>query len=292
MAQQAAPAVPATPKSSDGDVSVMTFPSPAEQAKSASTPAPAPVAIQPPPTTPVLVQQPANPSPAAPVLAPAPILAAIPDTPALPAVPAAPVSVPARVVATPAVAIPAKPAPILPSTRHRHQYQYNSVSMDQVLADLMRDFRDPIVLTATRQVQLSGLYAGETIEDVLKQVCRDAEMAFERRDRTIYVTDPMAPAFPRTTLADISSSALVEVAQEKPAVTQDVLTPVEPAAPVAATAGSAEAPKPLKVDPKERKSGLAFAGIFKKDDSAAFSNLAQRRSALLIERNTLLLSAP
>ena len=265
----------------------MTFPTVAAPSK--NEPAPAPVVVQAPALVvqaPVAVPTPA-PVPVAAKPAPAPspvsILAALPDSPAVPT--SAPVTAPVPVpVAAPVLApVPATPALLLPSTKHLHHYQYQSVLMDQVLADLMRDFRDPIVLTATRQVQLTGQYAGETIEDVLKQVCKDSGMAFERRDRTIYVTDPMAPAFPRTTLADVSSSALV-TGSKAPATAQDALTPV----PAPAADGSAPAPKLLKVDPKGRKSGLAFSGVIEKDNSAALANLAHRRSALLVERSTFL----
>ena len=218
---------------------------------------------------------------------PIPTPATAPTAPATPPPPAA-APTPAPIPAAPVTA-----KQLLGPRSFTLHYDFKHESLDSVITLLIKDFHYPIVLNADPATPITGVYSASSLEGVLRLVCTDANLRFERRQGQIYVTSVSNQHLPRISFAELQRLTVTPDPSEAESLQ------------VAGGNGIADTPSDLiaKRVPPNISSQNATPGptlakpgsnvlskLFGTSDS--FKQIAERRAKLLSERTVLLASQP
>ena len=215
-------------------------------------------------------------------------------TPAMP--PPAPATPPPPAAAPTPAPIPAAPVTakqLLGPRSFTLHYDFKQESLDSVITLLIKDFHYPIVLNADPATPITGVYSASSLEGVLRLVCTDANLRFERRQGQIYVTSVSNQPLPRVSFAELQRLSTAPDPSESESLQ------------VAGGNGIAETPSDLTAkrvppnissqnatpEPTLTKPGSnVLSKLFGTSDS--FKQIAKRRAKLLSERTVLLASQP
>ena len=172
-------------------------------------------------------------------------------------------------------------------------YDFKQESLDSVITLLIKDFHYPIVLNADPATPITGVYSASSLEGVLRLVCADANLRYERRQGQIYVTSASKQHLSRISLADLQQLRVTPEASEieslqvagGPGVAE--ISPEIAAKRVPPNISSQNAtPESTPTKPSPN----LLSKLFGTSDN--FKQIAERRAKLLSERIVLLASQP
>ncbi len=165
---------------------------------------------------------------------------------------------------------------ILPSKYFTHTFEFHDKPLVEIADEFSVSFGEAIVLNADPSMKASGAFSGTNLDAVLTILCEDLGLRFERRDNVVHLLPVASMNLPRTDIATLSQNALQPAA-------------LRPMAEVGDPVQASPAAKTLAMKSSKGK-GITFGRFFSKDLNVRYESLAERRAALLAERNRLLVS--
>jgi hypothetical protein len=218
---------------------------------------------------------------------PTPTPATAPTAPATPPPPAA-APTPAPIPAAPVTA-----KQLLGPRTFTLHYDFKQESLDSVITLLIKDFHYPIVLNADPATPITGVYSASSLEGVLRLVCADANLRYERRQGQIYVTSTSKQHLSRISLADLQHLSVTPEASESESLQIAGGQAVAEISPEMATKRVPPNISSQNATPEStptKPSGNLLSKLFGTSDN--FKQIAERRAKLLSERTVLLASQP
>ena len=281
----AGPPTPAT--DNDQDVSNASYPTVDQVRQNTAKPGPSAPAASPTRTEQDVTGQafPAKQPGQTPMSTPTPATApTVPATPPPPAAQPTPAPIPAA---------PVTAKQLLGPRSFTLHYDFKQESLDSVITLLIKDFHYPIVLNADPATPITGVYSASSLEGVLRLVCADANLRYERRQGQIYVTSASKQHLSRISLADLQHLSVTPEASESESLQIAGGQAVAEISPEMATKRVPPNISSQNATPEStptKPSGNLLSKLFGTSDN--FKQIAERRAKLLSERTVLLASQP
>ena len=219
---------------------------------------------------------------------PTPTPATAPTAPATPPPPAA-APTPAPIPAAPVTA-----KQLLGPRSFTLHYDFKQESLDSVITLLIKDFHYPIVLNADPATPITGVYSASSLEGVLRLVCADANLRYERRQGQIYVTSASKQHLSRISLADLQHLSVTpeasEIVNRSRSLVATGVAEISPEIAAKRVPPNISSQNATPESTPTKPSPNLLSKLFGTSDN--FKQIAERRAKLLSERTVLLASQP